>query len=336
MEPLTLRVGNQWGFNMAISRVLIALLASLASIASAAQDAYPSKPIRLVVPYPPGGVADAVARMIQPAWSTVLSQPIVVDNRGGAGSNIGLDAVAKSPADGYTIGLFDTALAINPSLYPSMPYEPQRDLSPISLVARGPLVLVVNPTFPAKTVAELIASAKAKPGSIAYASAGNGTVVHLAAEMLKTSAGIDMIHVPYKGAGAAVTDVIGGQVPVLFAVPGTALPHIRSGKLRALAVTGDSRFKALPEIPTLGEAGVQGVGGTIFVGFVVPSKTPRAIVTRLRDTLAKVVSTPEVTEKLNDFGLSVVAADPDQSTRMLADEIGMWGKVVKSSGAKVE
>ena len=324
------------GVDMAISRILMAFFALLIPITSPAQDTYPNKPIRLVVPYPPGGVADAVARMIQPAWSAALNQTIVVDNRGGAGSNIGLDAVAKSPPDGYTIGLFDTALAINPSLYPTMPYDPQRDLAPVSLIARGPLVLVVNPSFPARTVAELVALAKAKPGSIAYASAGNGTVVHLAAEMLKTSAGIDMIHVPYKGAGAAITDVVGGQVPVLFAVPGTALPHIKADKLRALAVTGDSRFKSLPSVPTLAEAGVQGVRGTIIVGFVVPSKTPRAVVGRLRETLANVVSTPEVTDKLIDFGLSVVVADSDQSARMIADEIAMWGKVVKSSGAKVE
>jgi tripartite-type tricarboxylate transporter receptor subunit TctC len=306
------------------------------SAAVAAQDPYPSKPIRMIVPYPPGGVGDAVARMIAPAWGAALKQTIVVENRGGAGSNIGLDAVAKSAPDGYTIGLFDTALVVNPSLYPSMPYDPQRDVTPISLVARGPLVLVVNPAFPAKSVGELIALAKAKPGAISYASAGNGTPVHLAAEMLKSAAGIDMVHVPYKGAGPAITDVLGGQVPVLFAVPGTALQHVNAGKLRALGITGDARFKLLPSVPTFAESGVQGVDGTIIVGFVVPAKTPPATVKLLGDTLAKVLATAEVSEKLGDFGLSVVAADAQRSAKMLADETALWSKVVKSSGAKVE
>jgi tripartite-type tricarboxylate transporter receptor subunit TctC len=317
-------------------RGLLAACTLLVPIACVAQDAYPAKPIRLIVPYPPGGVGDAVARMIAPGWSAALKQPMVIDNRGGAGSNIGLDAVAKSAPDGYTIGLFDTALVVNPALYPSMPYDAPRDLAPISLIARGPLVLVVNPSFPAKDVNELIALAKAKPGSIAYASAGNGTPVHLAAEMLKSAANIDMVHVPYKGAGPAITDVLGGQVPVLFAVPGTAIQHVNAGKLRALAITGDTRFKLLPNVPTFAESGVQGVNGTIIIGFTVPAKTPRAIVATLADTLGKVLATSEVADKLTDFGLVVVAADPERSARLLADEATLWTKVVKTSGAKVE
>jgi len=317
-------------------RGLLAACMLVVPVACLAQDGYPSKPIRLIVPYPPGGVGDAVARMIAPGWSAALKQPIVIDNRGGAGSNIGLDAVAKSAPDGYTIGLFDTALVVNPALYPSMPYDAPRDLAPVSLIARGPLVLVVNPSFPAKDVSELIALAKAKPGSISYASAGNGTPVHLAAEMLKSAAGIDMVHVPYKGAGPAITDVLGGQVPVLFAVPGTAIQHINAGKLRALAITGDTRFKLLPTVPTFAESGVQGVNGTIIIGFTVPAKTPRAIVATLADTLGKVLAASEVTDKLTDFGLVVVAADPERSARLLADEATLWTKVVKTSGVKVE
>jgi len=317
-------------------RGLLAACMLVVPVACLAQDGYPSKPIRLIVPYPPGGVGDAVARMIAPGWSAALKQPIVIDNRGGAGSNIGLDAVAKSAPDGYTIGLFDTALVVNPALYPSMPYEAPRDLAPVSLIARGPLVLVVNPSFPAKDVSELIALAKAKPGSISYASAGNGTPVHLAAEMLKSAANIDMVHVPYKGAGPAITDVLGGQVPVLFAVPGTAIQHVNAGKLRALAITGDTRFKLLPTVPTFAESGVQGVNGTIIIGFTVPAKTPRAIVATLADTLGKVLAASEVTDKLTDFGLVVVAADPERSARLLADEATLWTKVVKTSGVKVE
>ena len=285
-------------------RALLRLIALFAlSFACHAQDTYPNKPVRLVVPYPPGGVGDAVARMISPGWSAALKQPIVIDNRGGAGGNIGLDLVAKSAPDGYTIALFDTALATNPALYPSMPFDAQRDLAPISLIARGPLVLVVNPAFPAKSVGELVAMAKAKPGAITYASAGNGTPVHLAAELLTSQAGIDLVHAPYKGAGPAVTDVLGGQVPVLFAVPGTAIPHINSGKFRAIGITGDTRFKSLPDVPTFAEQGIKGVDGTIIIGFVAPAKTPRAIVTQLYDTLAKVLATSEVTDKLGASGL---------------------------------
>jgi tripartite-type tricarboxylate transporter receptor subunit TctC len=318
-------------------KTVVRLLALFAfSFACHAQEAYPNKPIRLIVPYPPGGVGDAVARMVAPGWSAALKQPIVIENRGGAGSNIGLDAVAKSAPDGYTIGLFDTALATNPSLYPAMPFDPQRDLAPISLIARGPLVLVVNPAFSAKTVGELVSMAKAKPGAITYASAGNGTPVHLAAEMLKSSAGIDLLHVPYKGAGPAVTDVLGGQVPVLFAVPGTAIAHINAGKFRAIGITGEARFKSLPNVPTFTEQGIQGVDGTIIIGFVAPAKTPRAIVMQLYDTLSKVLASGEVTDKLNDFGLTVVAADPERSAKLLADETALWGKVVKNAGVKLE
>ena len=192
-------------------------------------------------------------------------------------------------------------------------------------------MLVVNPSFPAKNVNELVTLAKAKPGSISYASAGNGTPVHLAAEMLKSAAAIDMVHIPYKGAGPAITDVIGGQVPVLFAVPGTALQHINAGKLRPLAITGAARFKLLPEVVTFTEAGVQGVDGTIIVGFVVPSQTPPAIVALLADTLAKAVASTEVTDKLAAFGLQVVGANPERSARILADEMALWAKVVKGA-----
>ncbi len=314
----------------------LAIALSLVAAQALAQDAYPNKPIRLVVPYPPGGVGDAVARMIVPGWSAALKQTIVVDNRGGAASNIGLDLVAKAAPDGYTIGLFDNALVVNPALYPSMPYDAQRDLAPISVVARGPLVLVANPAFPANTVAELVAMAKAKPGAISYASAGSGTPVHLAMEMLKTSAGIDLVHVPYKGAGPAVTDVLGGQVPILFAVPGTALQHVNAGKLKPLAISGNARLTQLPSVPTFAESGVAGVDGTIIIGFVVPAKTPHAIVDRLAQTLAGVLASQEVVDKLNGFGLRVASATPEQSVKILADETVLWAKVVKSSGAKVD
>ncbi|MFN0163568.1 MAG: tripartite tricarboxylate transporter substrate-binding protein, partial [Burkholderiales bacterium] len=230
----------------------LALAAALAGLPGAtvlAQDAYPSKPVRLVVPFPPGGIGDFVARVVAPKWGEALKQQIVVENRGGAGSNIGSDHVAKAAPDGYTVLLFDTALLVNPALYAKLPYDAQRDLSPVMLLGRMPLVLSVNPALPATSVADLLALARAKPGNLSYASAGSGTLVHLAAEMLKSVAGLDIVHVPYKGAGLAIVDVIGGQVPMLFSVPGTARAHIAAGKLRALAVTGERRFRGFPDVP---------------------------------------------------------------------------------------
>ncbi len=323
----------RWRFLLAATLVGVAFAAS--SPASA-QEPLPQQADRLIVPYPPGGVGDAVARMIAGGWSAALKQPIVIDNRGGAGSNIGLDAVAKATPDGYTIGLFDTALVVNPSLYPSLTYDAQRDLAPVAVIARGPLVLVVNPAFPAKDIGELLALARAKPGSISYASAGNGTPVHLAAEMLKSAAGIDMVHVPYKGAGPAVTDVLGGQVPVLFAVPGTVLQQINAGKLRPLAITRRDAVQAAPHCADV--RGIRRAGCGWHDHHRVPrsSKTPKAIVAMLAETLATVLANSEVADKLTNFGLQGVAADPERSARLLADETALWAKVVKSSGAKVE
>jgi len=301
-----------------------------------AQDAYPSRPIRLIVPYPPGGTGDNTARIVVQRWGELLKQTLVVDNRGGAGSNIGLDLVAKAAPDGYTIGLFDTALFVNPSLYASMPFDVQRDLVPISVAARGPLVLAVHPSVPAHTVQELIALARAKPGSLSYASAGAGTPVHLAAEMLKTATGVDAVHVPYKGAGPAILDVVGGQLPMLFALPGTAKPHIAAGKLRPLAITGAQRFKDLPNVPTFAESGIQGVDATLVVGFLAPAKTPAPIVKTLYDSLRQVLAQPEVAERLGGLALDVVASDPERSAAIVRDETAMWAKVVRSTGAKAE
>ena len=303
---------------------------------AAAQESFPAKPVHLVVPYPPGGTGDIVARLLAPVWSELLKQPIVVENRGGAGSNIGLDYVAKAAPDGYTIGLFDSALAINPSLYAKMPFDAQRDLTPIMLVARGPLVLVVNPSLPVNTVGELLAQARSKPGALSYASAGSGTPVHLAAEMFKAANGLDIVHVPYKGAGAAVVDVIGGQVPMMFSVPGTVRAHIASGKMRPLAITGTQRFAGMPSVPTFAEQGVKGGDGSIVIGFTAPAKTPKAVIATLHDTLAKALATPELTRRIEDLAYEVVAADPARAALILQEQTELFARVVKSSGAKAE
>jgi len=316
--------------------LLCALLALAPAAAALAQDSFPAKPVRLVVPYPPGGIGDFVARLIAPKWGEALKQQIVVENRAGAGSNIGIDYVAKAAPDGYTVLLFDTALLVNPSLYARLPYDAQRDLAPLMIVGRTPLVLAVNPTLMANSVADLLALARARPGYLAYASAGSGTLVHLAAEMLKSAAGLDIVHVPYKGAGLAILDVIGGQVPMMFAVPGTARTHIAAGKLRPLAITGERRFKGLPAVPTFAEAGVRGMDASLIVGFMVPMKTPAAVVTTLHDTLAAVVAQPEIIGKLGESGMDMVGADPRRSAAILADEFALWARVVRSSGAKAE
>ena len=323
-----------------LTRLLGPLCVVLASMmlnaAPHAQEAFPSRPVRMVVPYPPGGIGDFVARLIAPKWSEALKQQIVVENRPGAGSNIGIDHVAKAAPDGYTVLLFDSALVVNASLYTRLSYDARRDLAPIMIVGRTPLVLAVHPTLPVANVTELIALARARPGGLTYASAGSGTLVHLAAEMLKTAASIDIVHVPYKGAGQAILDVIGGQVPMMFAVPGTARAHIASGKLRPLALTGEKRFSGLPAVPTFAEAGVRGMDASLIVGLMVPARTPAAVLATLHDTLASVTAHPEIIGKLGESGMDMVRSAPQPSEAILANEFALWERVVRSSGAKVE
>jgi len=314
----------------------VVLAGMLLSAAPQAQEAFPSRPVRMVVPYPPGGIGDFVARLIAPRWSEALKQQIVVENRPGAGSNIGIDHVAKAAPDGYTVLLFDSALVVNASLYARLSYDARRDLAPIMIVGRTPLVLAVHPTLPAANVTELIALARARPGGLTYASAGSGTLVHLAAEMLKTAASIDLVHVPYKGAGQAILDVIGGQVPMMFAVPGTARAHIASGKLRPLALTGEKRFDGLPSVPTFAEAGMRGMDASLIVGLMVPARTPAAVLATLHDTLASVTAHPEIIGKLGESGMDMVRSAPQPSEAILANEFALWERVVRSSGAKVE
>lgn len=314
----------------------VVLASMMLNAAPLAQEAFPSRPVRMVVPYPPGGIGDFVARLIAPRWSEALKQQIVVENRPGAGSNIGIDYVAKAAPDGYTVLLFDSALVVNASLYTRLSYDARRDLAPIMIVGRTPLVLAVHPTLPAANVTELIALARARPGGLTYASAGSGTLVHLAAEMLKTAASIDIVHVPYKGAGQAILDVIGGQVPMMFAVPGTARAHIASGKLRPLALTGEKRFAGLPSVPTFAETGMRGMDASLIVGLMVPARTPAAVLATLHDTLAGVTAHPEIIGKLGESGMDMVRSAPQPSEAILANEFALWERVVRSSGAKVE
>ena len=300
-----------------------------------AQD-FPSKAIRVVVPFPPGGGTDYMGRAVMQKVGESLGTTVVIDNRPGAGSSIGTEIVARSPADGYTVLIISGAHAINPSIYAKLPYDSVRDFAPVTMFASGPALLVVHPSVPAKSVKELIALAKARPGQINYASAGIGTPPHLSGELFKTMAGINMVHVPYKGNGPAYTDLIGGQVTVMFPNVSTAMAHVRAGKLRALAVTTKNRTPSAPELPTISEAGVPGYDVSSWYGLLAPAGTPPAVVSKLQTEIAKVLRSPDVSKNLTSQGLDLVGNTPDEFAAIIKSEIVKWAKVAKASGAKAE
>jgi tripartite-type tricarboxylate transporter receptor subunit TctC len=312
----------------------IALLA-LAAPASA-QVAYPQKPIRLVAPFAPGGGTDILARLFGQKMGEVLGQQVIVDNRGGAGGTVGTDIAAKAPPDGYTLILVSASHAINPGLYQKLPYDSVNDFAPITQIATSPGILVVNPSLPVKSVKDLIALARAKPGQINYASAGSGTPPHLAGELFKVMAKIDMVHVPYKGNAPAFIDVIGGQVPLIFPTMPSAMPFIKSGKLRPIAVTSAKRSPAAPDIPTIAESGLPGYEATSWYGILAPARTPREIVAKLHEVLVSVIGSPDMKDKLAAQGLDPVGNTPQQFAAVIKSEIAKWTKVVKASGAKPE
>jgi len=318
-----------------LSTVALAALMLVFGATALAQE-YPAKPIRVVVPFPPGGGTDLMARSVMQKLGESLGATMIIDNRGGAGGSIGSDIVAKSPADGYTLLIISGAHAINPSLYPKLPYDSVRDFAPVTMFTSGPGLLVVHPSVPAKTVKEFIALAKSRPGQLNYASAGIGTPPHLAGELFKTMAGVDIVHVPYKGNGPAYTDLIGGHVSVMFPTIPTAIPHVRAGKLRALAVTTRSRTPIAPELPPISESGVPGYDVSSWYGLLAPAGTPAAVVSRLQREIAKVLRSPDVGEKLTAQGLDLVGSTPDAFAAVIKSEIMKWAKVVKASGARAD
>jgi len=317
-------------------RTLIAFACAL-SCSGALAQAWPAKPIRVIVPFPPGGGTDNIAREVSQNVAKATGWTFVVENRPGAGGNLGVDAVAKAPADGYTIVMGQTSnLAINPSLYSKLPYDPQKDLAPIVLVANAPLTLATSANSPWKTLGEAVNAAKAKPGAINIASAGNGTVAHLTIELFQKAAGIKMQHVPYKGASLALTDVIGGNVELYMSSVPTLLQHIKSGKLRALAVTSAKRVDDLPNVPTINESGYQGFDAVTWFGFLAPASTPKDVVARLNDAFNKALQQPDVRKRLDEEGSVPAGGTPEQFAALIKDEIPRWGKVVKESGARVD
>ena len=312
--------------------LVLAVLCSVASLASA--QPWPSKPVRIVVPYPPGGANDIVARALQPALSASLGQPIVIENRGGGATQLGTEAVARSAPDGSTFLLTNIALGANPSLFAKLPYDTAKDLAPISLISTVPLVLVVHPSVPANTAAEFVKLAKAKPGSIHYASAGNGSANHLSMEMFRAATGIDVVHVPYKGFGPAMTDLLGGQVASAFASTLASLPHEKAGKLRALGVSTAKRSAAAPDLPTIAESGVPGFDVSEWQMLLAPAGTGPAIVERMQREVANGLRNDEVKTRLTELGATPVGSTPKEAEAFLKSELARWADVAKRAGIK--
>jgi tripartite-type tricarboxylate transporter receptor subunit TctC len=312
-------------------------VALAAAPATAQTDKWPARPVTYVVPFPAGGTTDILARLIAQPLAAAIGQPVVVENKPGAGGNVGSDYVAKAPADGYTIlGGTISSHAINASMYPKMPYDAAKDFQPVTLIGTNANVLIVHPSNPAKNLADFIAQGKAKPGSVNFASAGNGTSQHMSGELFKSMTGIDMVHIPYKGSAPAIADVMGGQVTMMFDTIVVAAPHIKSGRVKPLGVTSTKRVKGFEDIPTVAEAGVPGYEVVSWQGIFMRAGTPKEIVQRLNTELVKILNMPDVRERMDSLGLDVVANTPEQFAAFQQAEIAKWAKIVKESNLKAE
>jgi tripartite-type tricarboxylate transporter receptor subunit TctC len=319
-----------------ISGFLAALSVLLMAGDASAQANYPERSIRLIVAFPPGGPSDIVARLMADKLTEALGKPVVVENVSGASGNVGTERVAKSAPDGYTLLISAPGpLVVNQSLFKKLPYDPIRDFAPISQLCFTPNVLVVNNDVPAKTVKELVALARAYPGKLSYASGGAGTSNHLAAELFKFMAGVNLQHVPYRGVSVSVPDILGGRIPVAFLSTPTALPLARDGKLRALAVGTDKRWAAAPEIPTMDEAGIRGFNSTVWHSFLAPAGTPPPIVERLHRETLRILALPDIRKKFEDQGLAVIGNTPAEFAAVIKAEGQQWAKVIKESGLKL-
>jgi len=316
---------------IALSAVLLGLVMQPASA-----QTYPSRPIRLIHPFSTGGSADLLARILSQKLTESLGQPVVIENRPGAGGNIGMEAAAKAAPDGYTLVVaYNGTMAINPALYPNLPFDPVKDYAPISMLASSQLALVVHPSVPISSVAELIAYAKSRPTPMSYGSGGSGTGPHLAAELFKSLAGIELLHVPYKGSGPAMTDLLGGHVQLGFLPVITAVPHVKAGKLRVLGVTGAGQLAAVPDWPSLAK-GLPGYGYTSWFGLMAPARTPPEIIARLNRAIQQAVKVPDVAERFSGEGLELVTSTPAEFATFIAAELRKWDKVVKDAKIKLE
>lgn len=319
-------------------KYLLALLALFSFIPAAdAQTTYPARTIRFIVPFTPGGSADIFARPIAQKMSESMGQQVVVENRPGSGGVIGTEAAAKAGPDGYTMMMGLTAnVAVNPALYPKLRYDPLRDFAPVTLIASAPYVLVVPPSLPARNVKELVGLARSRPGDLAYVSLGSGSMGHLSGELLASMARVKLLHVPYKTLGQAITDLMTGQVQLLFLGIASAQPHVRSGRLRAIAVSGAKRSPALPQVPTVSDSGVKGFEVTGWYGAFVPAGTPQDIIARLNKEIVRALSLPDVRDRLSGEGAELVGNSPREFDAFIRSEIAKWAEVVKLSGAKAE
>lgn len=326
------------------SKQILKILCTVACVAGAfaaghsqAQEVYPTKPIRLICPFPPGGTTDVVARLVAQKLTEAWKEQVIVDNRAGAGGIIGTELAAKAPADGYTVLLGSiTTHAVNPALYKNLKFDPLKDFTPVSLVVSSPQLLAVHPSLAAKSVKDLIALAKAKPGKLNYASAGVGTSPHLTFELFKSMAGIDAVHVPYKGTGPAITELVGGQVQMMITGVVALMPHVKSGKLRGLAVTSAKRVAALPDLPTIAESGVPKFDVSSWFGVFLPAGAPKPVLTKMNGEIRRMVEIPEVRTKLTSLGANPETNTPEEFAAYVKSEMAKWGKVVRDTGTRAD
>jgi tripartite-type tricarboxylate transporter receptor subunit TctC len=313
----------------------LAAAAMLAAPSVILAQQYPTKPVRIIVPFAPGGGSDFIARFMAQRLTTAFGTQVIVENKPGAGGVLGIEAGVKSAPDGYTLTLIASSYTVNPSVY-KINFDPVTDITPIIQMSQGPLLVVANPKFPVKTVKELIALAKSKPGDVTFASAGQGSVIHLASELFASMAGIKMNHIPYKGTGPALTDTIAGQTNIFFSSTANAMPHVKSGRLKAIAVTTAKRIPALPEVPSVAESGVPGYEVTLWHGLIGPKGLPRAIVDRINSEVTKALTLKETAEQLQSDGVAPAGGTPEQFAARIKNEIGVWRKVVADAGVKPE
>lgn len=323
-------------FRRQISALALLTLAGWVNVHAQTAQTYPSKPIRFIVPYAPGGSTSQVARLVAAKMTESWGQQVLVDNRGGANTVIGTDALAKSAPDGYTISLHTSTLATLPHLLPSLPFDPIKDFEPVTTLVTTQLVLVLHPSVPADNLAEFIALAKAKPNELNFAAVGTGSSTHLAGEMFKSVAGVKMQHVPYKGTAPALTDLIGGQIQLNFDTPITSLPHVRAGKLKAIAVTGKTRLASMPDVPTFAEAGLPEYDFQLWFGVLAPAGTPKDIVNKLATEIARILTLPDVKENLMARAVDPKSMGPDEFGALIKSDLERYGKVIKAAGIKIE
>ena len=334
MAFIKLKPSFSWVTSLAVS---LGIAGALLSSPAALAQAFPNKPLRLICPFPPGGAVDIASRAIAQELSKNLGQPVTVENRPGAGGNIGGAEAARSNPDGYTIFMTTSGIqAINPVLYAKMPFDPSKDLVPVSALVSLNNVLVLHPSIKANSVPEVIALARSQPGAMNYASSGSGTSIHMSGEMFKSLTGVNITHIPDKGSAPAITDLLGGQVMMMFDNIPSAIPHIKSGKLKALATTGAKRDPLLPELPTLAEAGISGYESGVWFGLAVPANTPRDVIMKLNAEAIKGTRSPEFVKRMTELGYNIMGTSPEVMTDMSRAEVQRWGPIVKASGAKAD